>query len=71
MASRCEHVLFRSGGDDLTGATVEVGHVAVAPAGACLREDEAQFADEARGQAAGLDELQEDGDGRAHITSGH
>lgn len=73
MPCRREDALLRTGGGHhhLLAAAVLVGHVAVAAAGAGLGEGEAQLADEARGQAARLDELQEDGDRRAHVARGH
>lgn len=47
------------------------GDVSVTTAGAGLWEGEAQPPDEARRQAAGLDELEEDPDGRAHVPVLH
>lgn len=46
-------------------------HVSITPIGARLRKGEAQFANDARGQPAGLDELQEHRHGRPHVPVRH
>lgn len=48
-----------------------VGDVSVATVRPGLGEGQAEFADEAWGEAAGLDELQEHADRSAHVPGGH
>lgn len=66
---RCEHALLRRCHDG--GVVILVRHVPVASIGARLREDEPEFANESRREAAGLDEREEDADRSPDVSSGH